>query len=262
LIVTTYRDAGAFLREGVGDEYPIQVFSANGFAVLNFDVGEFHNSKPGDFETQILYWASPIDGIEAAITKLTELGIVDRSRVAITGLSHGAEIVNYGISHTTLFAAAIVSGPSWDPISEYLTADSLRTYVSSQFSLESPAGDSRGRWQRVSAALNADRVFTPLLINAADDEYLWDMQLVTALRELKKPVELFIYPNELHEKTQPKHRYEIYQRNVDWFRCWLQDYEDPDPTKGEQYKRWEKLCDTQVAQNPGQPAFCVRSKPH
>jgi dipeptidyl aminopeptidase/acylaminoacyl peptidase len=248
LIVTTYRDTGAFLRGGVGDEYPIQAFAANGFAVLNFDVGEFHNSKPGDFETQILYWASPIDGIEAAITRLAELGIVDRSRVAITGLSHGAEIVNYGISHTSFFAAAIASGPSWDPISDYLTTDSLRAFTSSQFTLESPAGDSRGRWQRVSAALNADRVFTPLLINAADDEYLWDMQLVTALRELKRPVEMFIYPNELHEKTQPQHRYEIYQRNVDWMRFWLKGEEDPDSAKAAQYQRWRELRKLQDSQ--------------
>jgi dipeptidyl aminopeptidase/acylaminoacyl peptidase len=241
LILTTYRDSGVFLRGGVGDEYPIQVFAANGFAVLNFDIGQSHNSKPGDFETQILFWASPVDGMEASITKLADMGIIDRSRVAITGLSHGAEMVDYGISHTSLFRAAIASGGGYDPISYDLMTDFFRSYVSQTWSLESPDGDSRGRWQRVSAALNARRVLTPLLINAADDEYLWDMQFVTALRELKKPVEMFIYPNELHEKNQPKHRYEIYQRNVDWMKFWLKDEEDPDPAKAEQYKRWREL---------------------
>lgn len=29
--------------------------------------------------------------------------------------------------------------------------------------------------------------------------------------------------------------------NVDWFRFWLQDYEDPDPTKAEQYACWHEL---------------------
>ncbi len=241
LIFTTYRDAGTFLRGGVGDEYPIQVFAANGFVVLNFDVGEFHNAKAGDFETQILYWASPVNGMEASIAKLADMGIIDRSRVAITGLSHGAELVNYGISHTSVFRAAIASGPSWDPISYDLMTDFFRSYTSDTYSLESPDGDSRGRWQKVSAALNAPRILTPLLINAADDEYIWDMQLVTALRELKKPVEMFIYPNELHLKNQPKHRYEIYQRNLDWMKFWLKGEEDPDPSKMEQYKRWREL---------------------
>ena len=29
--------------------------------------------------------------------------------------------------------------------------------------------------------------------------------------------------------------------SVDWFRFWLQGYEDPDPAKAEQYKRWRGL---------------------
>jgi len=123
--------------------------------------------------------------------------------------------------------------------------DFFRAYTSDTYSLESPDGDSRGRWQKVSAALNAPRILIPLLINAPDDEYIWDMQLVTALRELKKPVEMFIYPDELHEKNQPKHRFEIYQRNVDWMKFWLKGEEDPAPTKAEQYKRWRELRNLQ-----------------
>lgn len=29
--------------------------------------------------------------------------------------------------------------------------------------------------------------------------------------------------------------------SVDWFRFWLQGYEDPDPSKAEQYARWRGL---------------------
>jgi hypothetical protein len=29
--------------------------------------------------------------------------------------------------------------------------------------------------------------------------------------------------------------------SVDWFRFWLQGYEDPDPVKAEQYKGWSDL---------------------
>ena len=31
------------------------------------------------------------------------------------------------------------------------------------------------------------------------------------------------------------------QGNVDWFCFWLEDEEDPDPIKAEQYKRWREL---------------------
>src|SRR5438045_439721 len=131
-----------------------------------------------------------------------------------------------------------------------LATDAWRLAVDNYAGLKLPAGDSTARWQKISAALNAERILTPLLINTADAEYVSDMQLVTTLRELKKPVEMFIYPEERHIKNQPKHRYEIYERNVDWMRFWLKDEEDPDPAKAEQYKRWRELRKLQQASEP------------
>jgi hypothetical protein len=37
------------------------------------------------------------------------------------------------------------------------------------------------------------------------------------------------------------------QTNVDWFRFWLHGYEDPDPAKAAQYRRWERLRKLQQA---------------
>jgi dipeptidyl aminopeptidase/acylaminoacyl peptidase len=242
LIITTYRDYGGFLRGGdPGDEYPIPVFVANGFAVLNFEaLGRVRNDKLNDLDFVLLQ--SPITGLAAAVAKLTEIGVVDGSRVGITGLSFGAELVDYGISHSGLFQAAIDSGAgSPDPFSYYIESEENRAAVSQFFGLASPDGKSLTRWQMISPALNARRIRTPLLINAADAEYTADMELVTALREMHKPIELFIYANERHEKNQPKHRYEIYERNVDWFKFWLQNKEDSDAAKIEQYKRWREL---------------------
>ncbi len=241
LIITTYYDSDQFLRGAVGDEYPIQVFAANGFAVLSFNRGKFHN-KPGDFESFILMLQSPIEGMEAAVEKLADMGIVDSARVGITGLSHGASLVDYGISHTNLFHAAIQSGAgAFDPSGYFLGPDEARAYYLSMYGVGPPEGESAAKWQRISSALNAQRILSPLLINAAESEYIGDMQLITTLRQNKKPVEMFIYAGELHEKNQPKHRYEIYERNVDWFNFWLKDKEDRAPAKAEQYTRWQEL---------------------
>jgi len=54
-------------------------------------------------------------------------------------------------------------------------------------------------------------------------------------------MELFIYPDELHHLNQPKHRYQIYERNLDWFRFWLKSEESADPAKSGQYQRWRQL---------------------
>ncbi len=41
-----------------------------------------------------------------------------------------------------------------------------------------------------------------------------------------------------HVLTNPVQRFAAQTGTLDWFRFWLQYYEDPDPAKAEQYKRW------------------------
>jgi dipeptidyl aminopeptidase/acylaminoacyl peptidase len=268
LIVTTYTDAGAsfFLRGGVGDEYPMQVFAAQGFAVLNFEAGgETKIALPPaaeDFKTAMLQWESPLAGLKSAIEILDQRGIVDAARVAITGLSYGASIAAFSISHSNLFhAAAMSQGGSLDLMSEYFVNDTSRRNALLSWGLV----DRDGRpildhWRKLSAALNVDGIHCPVLLNESDSEYLTSLEFYAALRDHHKPVEVWLYPNEYHEKVQPKHRYSIYQRNLDWMKFWLQGYEDPDEKKVEQYRRWEKLCDVQRAEAPDRPTFCVPSK--
>src|SRR5262249_40340635 len=108
LVITTYRSGDSrFLRGGAGDEYPIQVLAATGFAVLNFDTGTERSFKPGDFHGALLQWESPVESMEMAVKKLAAEGMVDPKRVAITGLSHGAEMVEFAISHANFVSAAI-----------------------------------------------------------------------------------------------------------------------------------------------------------
>jgi hypothetical protein len=61
------------------------------------------------------------------------------------------------------------------------------------------------------------------------------------MKELNKPVEMIIFADEGHIKNQPKHRYEIYQRNLDWFNFWLQGKEDTASEKRQQYMRWRSM---------------------
>jgi len=75
---------------------------------------------------------------------------------------------------------------------------------------------------------------------------------------LGKPLEVFIYPNEFHIKNQPKHRFEIYERNLDWFKFWLKGEEDPNAAKVEQYARWRELRELQE-RNRTKPVVGKRS---
>jgi dipeptidyl aminopeptidase/acylaminoacyl peptidase len=242
LIITTYGSSDSFLRGASGDEYPMQVFSAHGFAVLNINFGRARLNRPHNFQEALQIWQSPLDTLRAALNAADGTGIVDTSKVGISGFSHGAEILEYAISHAGFFRAAIESGSAArDPFFYYMGGNGwLKQF--SDWGLDGwPEGIARSKWKQLAASLNADQVSAPLLTNAADSEFLASLALYTSLRELNKPVEIFVYPNELHVKNQPRHRYEIYNRNLDWFRFWLKEEEDPDPSKAEQYTRWRKL---------------------
>jgi dipeptidyl aminopeptidase/acylaminoacyl peptidase len=245
LIVTTYR-THEFLRGASGDENPIQVYAAHGFAVLSFDFGRRdYDNKPGDFQRYLSWYESVEASIETAIQRVSEMGVADTTKLGLTGYSRGTEIVAYEITHSKLFSA--VSGAAGDD-SPYFYYMAPR-HVQDSFMREGvggwPQGKSQSNWRQLAPELNADRIDAAVLNNDPDSEFLADLALYTSLRELGKPVELFIYPNELHVVNQPRHRYQIYERNVDWFRFWLKSEESADPGKGEQYWRWRQLRELQ-----------------
>jgi hypothetical protein len=47
--------------------------------------------------------------------------------------------------------------------------------------------------------------------------------------------------NTPHILVQPAQRYVSQQSAIDWFDFWLNDHEDPDDKKAEQYSRWREL---------------------
>ena len=62
-----------------------------------------------------------------------------------------------------------------------------------------------------------------------------------ALKTLKIPVEFYLYPDAPHNLKSPIHRFNSLSTHTDWFRFWLQRYEDPNPKKKNQYARWRKM---------------------
>ena len=61
------------------------------------------------------------------------------------------------------------------------------------------------------------------------------------MNQLGKPVEWYYDPDEENSPDHPLARFASVTRNVVWYRFWLTGYEDPNPAKAEQYKRWREL---------------------
>jgi hypothetical protein len=119
------------------------------------------------------------------------------------------------------------------------------------------------RWRLISAALNVERIRAPLLLQLAEQESRYGVELYTRLSHSPTPMDLYVFPDEGHIKVQPRHRLAVYRRNIDWFRFWLQDHVDPDPAKAEQYRRWRAMAarraEAQARQERSQSSSEARS---
>src|SRR6202035_978597 len=119
------------------------------------------------------------------------------------------------------------------------------------------------KWMDNAISFHMDRIHTPLLMEEFGDgvhdntpgevpiSLAVHYELFTGLTRLNRPVELYYYPDDDHMPDHPLARLTTLQRNLDWYRFWLEGYEDPDPIKREQYDRWHILHSLDQADTNG-----------
>ncbi|QOT70715.1 Atxe2 family lasso peptide isopeptidase [Sphingobium fuliginis] len=250
MIVTTYRSNG-FLRGATGNEYPIHLFAAKGFAVLSLDrpphVGAI-NPLNKDWQKLLAEndrdWGerrSMQSSVMTGVQRVIDMGIADPDRIGITGLSDGSSTVGFALINSRRFAAAAISTCCLEPWTVNATIGPAFARKMRSQGFPPATSDDRDYWEPGSMIRNAASIDTPLLMQLADREYLTAIDVFAALREQGKPVDMYVFPDEFHNKWQPRHRLAIYERNVDWFLYWLQGKKDPDPRKAEQYAIWDRL---------------------
>ena len=263
LIIVQYR-AGGFLRGGVGDEYPIQAFVRAGFAVLALERPDPFDLRarirdPDEFDRRewegLFERRRTLAALTSGIDQLVELGVADRSRVGVTGLSDGAETAVFGLIHCACISAAAISSGVHDPMSYYLTSDWQREAMRRN----GRGPDDIAFWNALSLSRNAASVRAPILAQVADREALFMLQAQRTFADLERPFELFVFPDEYHVKWQPRHRLAIYERSLRWFEFWLMQRESPDPAFADEYARWrtwrDGLAETDISGQVAQPSL-------
>ena len=250
MVVVQYHSRG-FLRGGTGDEYPIQLLAARGFAVLSFERPPSVAESVPNIKTEVEAnaanekgWAERrsvqsalLAGVDAAIAT----GHIDPRRIGITGLSDGATAVRFTLINSDRFAAAAISSCCLEPKTVMTYGGIAWAEYNRAVGYPPATVDDREFWRPMSLALNAHRIRTPLLMQLADEEYLLALEAFEALREQGVPVELYVFPGEHHVKWQPVHRLAVYKRNLDWFDFWLRCHQDPALAKAAPYRRWEAM---------------------
>jgi len=186
-----------------------------------------------------------LDGWEAAVRLLAEQGRIDPGRVGASGLSFTGEAVHYAITHSNFMTAA-TSGHlgMTDPFDFFLVngmSQAAEKLLRIYGLVDPRAPKNKAYYESGSPAMNASRIRAPLLVQTDEGEFQFGLENFGAMRAAKAPVEVIVFPEEAHLFWQPRHRLIMESRNVEWFRFWLQDYEDRDPAKADQYARWRKL---------------------
>jgi len=236
LFVNYYQCSG-FVRGGTGDEWPLASMAASGISALCI------NNAPPRLDAVERY-DQGLSAVGSAIDLLAAAGEIDRERVGMGGLSLGTEVTLWTVMHSNLLAAASISSAFPSPLAYELRSlyeDTFYPGLRQYWQLGSPQ-ETPERWRRLSPVFNLQKVRVPILMQLPEQEYLlsldWSIPLVKG-----RLAELHVFADEAHFKFQPKHKLAVYERNLDWFRFWLQGYEDPAPSKAEQYRHWRTMRD-------------------
>ena len=247
LIITQYESRG-FLRGGTGDEFPIQLFAKAGYLVLNIERPQSPVSAKqlAPLERQrrenadFLARRNILSTIETKVLELINTGLVDPDRIGITGLSDGSTTTQFAALHSQMFNAASISGCCWEPSQTWLLGTAIQQHYQSIGWPASPEASS-AIWSQMSLSRNASRVAFPILMQVADGELYPMLEAVRALRAANSPVDVYVFPDELHIKRQPIHRLNVYRRNLRWFDFWLMDKMPADGIEREEASRWAQM---------------------
>jgi dipeptidyl aminopeptidase/acylaminoacyl peptidase len=249
VIMLTY-STNNFICDGhYATAFPPQPLANAGFVVLIFNVYNIYTegAKQPEGPPAIQEAETMVATVEGAVDFLDGEGLVDKSNVGIIGFSRSSWKVDYMLTHSNFKLRAASSADSGIyNYGAYWHYDGWNVTEYEAGYGGPPYGATLQSWLKGAPAFNAEKVQTPVMMEYTGGgnrpEPTGAYEFHTALNRLGKPVDLFFYPNGDHPLDTPFDRVASLQRNIDWFRFWMQGYEgkapDYDPN---QYIRWREL---------------------
>ena len=160
--------------------------------------------------------------IESAVAEMEKRKLVDPDRIGLSGWSragfHTDCLLIHGHHHFAAATRMDGGGMDYKP--------RLRQFLDSEL----------------------QRIQTPLLV---ETHGLFSLVQQTAMldrmEQFGRPTEVLHFPNAPHSTLRPQHRLRSLETHIDWWRFWLKDEEDPALEKADQYARWRRQREQQVA---------------
>jgi dipeptidyl aminopeptidase/acylaminoacyl peptidase len=198
--------------------------------------------------------AYEMDLWDSAVQALDAQGLIDKTRVGIIGFSRSGWYTEFILAHSPIpYRAATVADNVEYGLGEYWVyhrKELIRGFDAMYGG--PPYGASLKNWLDYSISFNVDKIHTPLLMEVMGYGTPYNNQaklaipsplasafdVFTGLNVLRRPVELYYYPNEDHQPHNPQARLATLERNVDWYRFWLEGKEPLYPGDSGRYDRW------------------------
>lgn len=197
-----------------------QLMAAHGWLVLQ---PNYRGSTNRGERYQHAIYVDTVDGpgkdVRAALDAVKARGIVDASRVAVSGWSYGGVMTTWMITHYHDWRVAVAGAPVTDNLADYATADDIN--ADRELFRGSPwLGDNRADYVAQSPLTYVKDVTTPvLLMTDRGDQRVSPVsayEFYHALRDLGKPVDLVVYPVDGHFPSDPVRAADVNRRWVDY----------------------------------------------
>jgi dipeptidyl aminopeptidase/acylaminoacyl peptidase len=201
--------------------FNISNYTNNGYFVLLPDI-IYESGNPGKSAT---------DCVVSATKKALEFFPIDPNALGIIGHSFGGYEVDFIITQTDLFSAAVAGAAITDLVSSYLyfsenySRPNFFQYESSQLRMGESIFKNFQGYISNSPVYYADKVNTPLLSWAgakdAQVHHYQTIEFFLALRRLGKKHTMLLYPEQGHTLTNKEQQYHLSNQIMEWFNKYL-----------------------------------------
>ncbi len=215
-------------------DHEFQWMTAKGYVVLYINP-RGSTSYGQDFGNIIQYHYPGDDyrDLMVGVDEVLKRGYVDAKKLGVTGGSGGGVLTDWTVTQTDRFAAAVSQRDISNWASWWYTADF--TLFQPNWFKAPPFQDPKDYANR-SAITFVEKIHTPMMfiLGLADYRTPQDSggeQLFRALKFLKRPTAMVVFPRETHELSrsgEPWHRIERLDNIVGWFDQWLMGVPHPE----------------------------------
>jgi dipeptidyl aminopeptidase/acylaminoacyl peptidase len=197
-----------------------QIMAAQGWLV--FSPNYRGSSTQGDaFQSAVIDDAGegPGHDVMSGVDAVKELGIVDESRVAVSGWSYGGYMTAWLTAHFDGWAAAVAGAAVTDWFDWYSMAD-MNTWAGFGLNGSPWLNDNAMNYWRQSPMAYAHQIRTPtLILSTTGDERVTVSQsykLYHALKDNGVDVQFIAYPVPGHFPPDPVHQRDVRRRWIEW----------------------------------------------